>query len=437
MVQSTTRRLSITDFVIKRSDTAPLTRDRNTSGASATTTASPTDSPDVGTPLTFTDDVATMPTSDLLRHGERFASAFLTQCGRARHVSRRSSRYSTSLGRGQEKAKNVYCKYDNATKVYSVHAVMEIRAGLKEVLHLLAGDVDPSSARHGFNVFLWRVFGPTLAAATNLRSTRPPHHRHDDDDDDDACLTMKQIHHSYEGAAIKQATFLHSNLFFGKSKRDWLLLDYIQKRSDASVVRVFKSVDNATSYVQTHKGKVVPRHTRLCFGFHVEELSFRDVCRVTFYGTHEATTAHHASHRLLQKLGESLHMIDLAVLRRRLGQRVGAAPSKAVAVDRLGDTCVHCAKFTNGVVCRLCSAQVCADCSSIQHVETAPRNVFELRVCTPCVTKALQKTKAMAMGQHHPPPVSLVAPTPQRGMFRISEATLEGSVPDHASVLQT
>ncbi|RQM26168.1 hypothetical protein B5M09_002687 [Aphanomyces astaci] len=476
------RRLSIADFLGKY--TTGSSRNRNTTDMSnpppSLTTVSPiSPSPEVAPPLScFTDDVATMPTAKLLQHGEQFAKYFLSQCGRARHVSRRL-RYSTSNGRGEEKAKDVYCKYDAAAKTYSVHAVTEIQAGLKEVLELLAGDIDPTSSRHGFNVFLWRVFGSALDSATNLRCTKerrrkrrvqdwigepeecpvPTTDNNDDgsDDegsDDDVFLTMKKIKQSYEGAAVKQTTFVQSNFFLRKSKAEWLLLDYIQKRSDSSIVRVFKSVDNTTSYPQLHRGKVIPRHTRILFGFHIEELSFHNggVCRVTFFGSHEATKATHASHRLLQKLGESLHTIDLAVLRRRLGHKAQLSKALPPSAALLGDMCVHCRKFTNGIVCRLCAGHVCAVCSSIEEVEAGLHNVFELRVCGPCVELTKQRHLAnmkrqQRQQQTHPPlyvhpirdtsPLLVVVGLSQRGMFRISEATLEGSYHDMLDALQT
>ncbi|RHY29871.1 hypothetical protein DYB32_004787 [Aphanomyces invadans] len=472
------RRRSIADFLAKNTTGTRNGSSRGMSNPpSVNTDASPTAPPVPLSPeeaLILTDDVATLPTAKLLEHGEQFATAFLSKCGRARHVSRRL-RYSASNGRGEEKAKDVYCKYDASTKMYSVHAVTEIQAGLNEVLELLAGDIDPTSSRHGFNVFLWRVFGQTLDSATNLRCTKERRRRrrvqdwlgkpmHDvdnaqpsngaegddgDEEDDDIFLTMKKIKQSFEGAAVKQTTFVQSNFFLRKSKAEWLLLDYIQKRSDSSIVRVFKSVDNTTSYRQLHRGKVIPRHTRILFGFHIEELSFHNggVCRVTFFGSHEATKATHPSHVLLQKLGESLHTIDLAVLRRRLGHKVQISAPQHPATAVLGDMCIHCRKFSNGVVCRLCAGQVCADCSSIEQVEAGLHNVFELRVCGPCVqlTKKryqanMRRSAQTSQRAQYPPlfvqpirdtsPLLVVVGLSQRGMFRISEATLEGSYHD-------
>ncbi|KAH9189909.1 hypothetical protein AeNC1_008119 [Aphanomyces euteiches] len=448
MKQRDVPRRSIDEFMIRRVNSAPniQAQDRFSRQMSELTGSAPTE---------YAADVATLPMERLLQDGEMFAAAFLNQCGRMRHVSRRS-RNSMRLGRGHERAKNVHCKYDSDTKEFTVHAVMDIQAGLPEVLHLLAGDTDPASMRHGFNVFLWRVFGSSLESATNIRSFSG--HGNPDSLDPTGLLTMRKIPRARDSAvAIKQTSFVHSS-FLRKCRAEWLLLDYVERRTDSSVVRVFKTVDNLVSYPLDHKGKPKERHTRLLFGFYVEELSFHrgGVCRVTFFGSHAGTKAHHPSHRLLQKLGESFHMMDLAVLRRRLGQHVHPVMPSAATAPFFTDHCVHCSRSSPGIVCRLCGQHVCSNCSSIEQVEATLRNIFELRVCGPCLTriKARNQSTMPSTPAHVPTPKTAKAPPPlpertvktkskedllrqfaavndsQRGMFRISEATMEGSCRD-------
>ncbi|KDO23475.1 hypothetical protein SPRG_11398 [Saprolegnia parasitica CBS 223.65] len=363
----------------------------------------------------FPHDVRTLSDADLTAHGDLLARRFLRLCGSTKHVHHSGPR-------------PVVAKYDKAAHLYTVHAVVEVEhSSVDEVIELLAGDMDPSTAHHGFNVFMARVFGADLVAATDVRRCAPTTPSDDDDasdvlsDHDAAMSTLARLERAgLDGcASLKQSVFAHQGLFT-KRQSEWLLLDYAKQLSDTSFVRVFKSVDNNVSHPTLErkghkKTQVMRRHKHLLFGFYVEEKE---------------------TQMYLERMAASLTGMPSLLFRRRLGRRL---TTRRLKIPELTRSCAGCnALFgLRKSVCRLCNEYYCFECTSVQRAETAVHvPLLELRVCHECVQRAkdgsdldfttdhVDLAPFINSGCHDPAWLFAIS---DRAMFRISEGTSDGA----------
>ncbi|OQR93594.1 hypothetical protein ACHHYP_02432 [Achlya hypogyna] len=377
----------------------------------------------------FPHDVRAMTDSELVAHGDAISRRFLRLCGTTKHVRRQRT--------------PVVAKYDKAAHLYTVHAVVEIpNARLDEVVELLAGDMDPSTAVHGFSVFLARVFGSDLLATTDVRCCADSDVASVSSIDDEVALsTLARLDRSGEDgcASVKQSVFAHQGLF-SKRRSEWLLLDFAKSLGPTSFVRVFKSVDNNVSH-PTHERKrraerMIKRHKHVLFGFHVEEIANKGVVRVTFHGSHFSLQAQKETQMYLERIATSLATMPDLVFSRRLGRRL---KTRRLKIPELTRECSGCGDLltVRRSVCRLCNEYFCYDCSTLQRAETSVNvPLLELRVCHDCVRHAkeggdmefstdhVELAPFINSGCHDP---SWLFAISDRAMFRISEGTAEGS----------
>ncbi|EQC26720.1 hypothetical protein, variant [Saprolegnia diclina VS20] len=387
----------------------------------------------------FPHDVRTLSDADLVAHGDLLARRFLRLCGSTKHMQHSGHR-------------PVVAKYDKAAHLYTVHAVVEVEhSSVNEIIELLAGDMDPSTAHHGFNVFMARVFGADLVATTDVRRCAPTEPTTSDDDDDSDDVLSDDVHDAATStlarlaragvdgcASVKQSVFAHHGLFT-KRQSEWLVLDYAKQLSDKSFVRVFKSVDNNVSHPTLErkghkKTRVMTRHKHLLFGFHVEEV--QGVCRITFHASHFSLHAQKETQMYLERMAGSLSGMPSLLFRRRLGRRL---TTRRLKIPELTRSCAGCNALLGArkSVCRLCNEYYCFDCTSVQRAETAVHvPLLELRVCHDCVQRAKDGSDVdfttdhvdlapfINSGCHDPAWLFAIS---DRAMFRISEGTSDGA----------
>ncbi|OQR82054.1 Major Facilitator Superfamily (MFS) [Thraustotheca clavata] len=384
-------------------------------------------------PYCFLHDVNQLSDEELLKHGDTIGKRFLHQCASSRYIPRRH--------RKKKKTEHFVAKYDKSTQLYSVQAVIEIpNSTLKEVVELLSGEVDPCMGKRGFNVFLTRVFGPNLLDSVDVRccSTKHDVPRNSEClslDDDAALTTLERIDRSCmdECLTIKQIHFNQQRIF-RKTQSEWLLLDYAKHLSSTSFLRVFKSIDNSTTY-PIAADQPVNRHKFLLFGFHIEELVHRGVCRVTFLGLHFSLKARHDCQLYLERIAHSIETMPSIIFSRRLGQRL---KSRNLKMPELASKCTSCFEPLDHrrTVCRICNYYYCLSCTSLQIAETSASSPpLELRVCRECTeqtmrgndessTELIEITPFINSGVHQPTWLFAIS---DHAMFRISESTTEGN----------
>ncbi|KAF0682536.1 Aste57867_25334 [Aphanomyces stellatus] len=338
-------------------------------------------------PWGFTQDLPSCEDSVLLERMGDIASLFQHEC------SKRAGVPLDDRARPAESSEIVVAtkghlvsKYNQRLQLYSVHAVVDVAGLFTDIVQdvLLAPD-DAFLRRHVFHDDLLELHTlATIGIEVVDPTSCPPHEM--------------QVP---TACTLKKALFRERGMFLSHAK-EILFLDYIHAVGPTAVLRVFKSVDN-DNYPTLSRNQVVPRHTHLMGGFLVEKLlpsstssSSVDAShvRLTYYAEHAVYPKQFAAsldtRTRLEKFGSS--MPSWASESASTGRRRPRADKSIAQTDgardrqcRICDKAFHWFRRTN--TCSLCGAAVCADCSTVQNVESPNGLRFKVPVCFLCLVQ--------------------------------------------------
>ncbi|EQC26737.1 hypothetical protein SDRG_15466 [Saprolegnia diclina VS20] len=291
------------------------------------------------------------------------ALAFAKDCMEMNHRALASTKSSPSV------------HFDDMSRQYSVHAMLELHASLTDVLEVFA------QATPAADPFLARVFDGALEMREV--TSYPP--------------TASSSDVEISATSLKRVRF-NARVF----KKELVCLEHIETLTPTSIVRYFESVDESVGHDD------LPRHHRLTFGYYFEKVSRSNRLRLTFYGSHVLSSTKPATNlgadetcRFLNKLGDSISLLTKIVLRRRLALELPQshriqmdAPPPLPAIAN-ASACMHCKKtfrlFRKANECQLCHGNVCAKCCRHEEIETADGLVTRVHVCHVCFKQVQDK----------------------------------------------
>ncbi|RHZ21641.1 hypothetical protein DYB26_000051 [Aphanomyces astaci] len=285
---------------------------------------------------------------------------------------------------------------DAQSKILTIVNTFIVPGTMNEVL-----DVYSRDQQLGFQAFLLRVFQDSLTEAMCVRRVTQPLRRPSSREGDDCSSNNYEYYtasnhssgsgssgsnstttstiHDFTGCTTSiKAVKLNEKRLFRTSTHDLHLLDFVQKLSDSTFVRVFKSLDAPRPH-HKHDSRV----TNVLFGFHMDEVHSGGV-KVTFYGQHVGKKNSFA-YAMLHQLSGSVGLLATAVWRRRLVRLCVARPTPSAATTC--HLCSHNLSRRTQTQCRLCDHTVCTHCSQVERAESARCIEVDLRVCNVCLVQ--------------------------------------------------